>query len=152
MDRLSDCNKEKEHYHLLSFFPIISSNFSLLVSMKKRGVERHQGVFWGRCGVGWTDSLVRKAGDGVRVKLDSFKAATERRMLLKLPGILNNTSHPLYQGLVQHQSTWSERLIPPNAGESATEGLSCLWESDFVTAHLEVNAFKLFCFCFKLYF
>lgn len=60
-----------------------------------------------------TNSLVRKAGDVVRVTSDSFKAANEGRMLLKLPGILNNASHLIHQGLVQHQSTWSVRLIPP---------------------------------------
>lgn len=39
------------------FFYIISSNFSLLVPMKRRGVEHHEEVFWGRCGVGWRTSL-----------------------------------------------------------------------------------------------
>lgn len=60
-----------------------------------------------------TNSLVRKADEVVGVKLDSFKAVTEKRMLFKLHGILNNTTNALYQGLIQHRSTRSKRLVPP---------------------------------------
>lgn len=57
--------------------------------------------------------LIYKASDVVGVRLDSFETVTERRTLLKLHGILNNTSLPLHQDLVQHRSTLAERPIPP---------------------------------------
>ena len=43
---------------------------------------------------------------------DSLTVVSERKMLTKLEKILESISHPLYDVLVRHRRTFSERLIP----------------------------------------
>ena len=59
------------------------------------------------------NKLVRKASNVVGVELDSLTVVSERRMLSKLCGILDNVSHPLHDVLIKHRSTFSRRLFPP---------------------------------------
>jgi hypothetical protein len=59
------------------------------------------------------NKLIRKAGNVVGVKLDSLSVVPERRMLSKLNVIVDNVSHPLYDLLLKHRSTFSARLILP---------------------------------------
>lgn len=61
------------------------------------------------------NKLIRKAGDVIGVKLDSLESVMERRMLEKLQSILENTTHPLHQFLVQHRSTRTGRLRLPTS-------------------------------------
>ena len=57
------------------------------------------------------NKLIRKAGDVVGVELDSLMAVSERRMLSKLQAIMDNGSHPLYDTVMRHRSTFSARVI-----------------------------------------
>ncbi|KAL6487605.1 hypothetical protein MHYP_G00042310 [Metynnis hypsauchen] len=59
------------------------------------------------------NKLIRKAGDVVGVELDSLTAVSERRTLSKLQAIMDNGSHPLYDTVMRHRSTFSARLILP---------------------------------------
>lgn len=61
------------------------------------------------------NKVIRKAGDVIGVKLDSLESVMERRMLEKLQSILENTTHPLHQFLVQHRSTRTGRLRLPTS-------------------------------------
>lgn len=52
------------------------------------------------------NKLIRKASDGVGVKLDSLTVVSERRMLSKLRVILDNVSHPLHNVLASHRRSF----------------------------------------------
>ncbi|KAL7827773.1 hypothetical protein AOLI_G00309250 [Acnodon oligacanthus] len=59
------------------------------------------------------NKLILKAGDVVGVELDSLMAVLERKTLSKLQTIMENGSHPLYDTVMRHRSTFSARLILP---------------------------------------
>lgn len=59
------------------------------------------------------NKLICKAGDVVRVKLDSLETVMGRRMLKKLRRNLDNSAHPLNLLLDRCRSSRSARLTPP---------------------------------------
>ncbi|KAL3047767.1 hypothetical protein OYC64_021860 [Pagothenia borchgrevinki] len=74
-------------------------------------------VCWGS-GVKTADAnrlnkLIRRAGSVLGVDQESLAVVSERRMLRKLLGILDNGSHPLHATLVSYRNNFSHRLRSP---------------------------------------
>lgn len=98
---------------------------------------------------GWSQQMPTdwSVSDISVVELDSLTDACETQTLSKVRSILNTVSRSLHDILVQHNSTRSNRLIPPKC---TTGGPSFLWPSVCITLpsechNLRVNRLDIVC-------
>ncbi len=80
------------------------------------------------------DKLIRRAGSVLGMELDPVHIVSERRMLSKFYSILDNSSHPLHNVLVDQRSTFSQRMITAKCSSlhpSGHQAVQLLFISEF---------------------